>query len=54
MARYNDNIAAVAGLKYGAGLWVPNNQFRDVNATLHTGTKTGAISCPSPKTNTFS
>ena len=32
----------MAGLKYGAGLWVPNNQFRDVNATLHTGTKTGA------------
>jgi hypothetical protein len=41
MSRYNDNIAAVTGLKYAAGLWIPNNHFRDVNAAMHTGSRTG-------------
>lgn len=41
MARYNDNIAAVAGLKYAAGIYIPNHNFGDINSSVHTGTRTG-------------
>lgn len=40
MARYNSSIASVSPMKFGVGIPLPNPQFRDVNASMYTGTKT--------------
>jgi len=37
---YNETIAAVDGLRYAAGLYILNRDFRSYNPNLYTGTKT--------------